>query len=85
MPAEGIIYKGRRFINMDTQIQITGKKEVLIECCKKIIEFNDIMVKVRTWDLTVIIWGSELKVNDYNSSGIYVCGNIQSVELTENG
>ncbi len=43
------------------------------------------MVKVRTWDLTVMIWGSDLKVNDYNASGIYVCGKIQSVELTENG
>ncbi len=73
----GIIYKGRHLMNLDTQIQITGNREVLIECCK--------MVKVRTWDLTVMIWGSDLKVNDYNASGIYVCGKIQSVELTENG
>ncbi|MGN0621627.1 MAG: YabP/YqfC family sporulation protein [Porcipelethomonas sp.] len=81
----GIVYKGRHFLNMETQIQITGSSEVLVECCKKILEFNDIMVKVRTWDLTVVIWGSDLKVNDYNASGIYVCGKIQSVELTEIG
>ncbi|MDE5917286.1 MAG: YabP/YqfC family sporulation protein, partial [Oscillospiraceae bacterium] len=44
----GIIYKGRHLMNLDTQIQITGNREVLIECCKKILEFNDIMVKVKT-------------------------------------
>lgn len=80
---DSIIYKGRHLVNMDTQIQITGGREVLVECCRKILEFNDIMVKVRTWDMTVVIWGSELKVSDYNSSGIYVRGKIQSVELTE--
>lgn len=77
--------KLRRFANMDTQIQITGNHEVLVECCKKILEYNDIMVKVRTWDMVVQIWGSGLSVNDFNSKGIYVCGNIQSVELDGNG
>ena len=45
--------KIKRFINMDTQIQITGDHEVLVECCKKILEYNDIMVKVKTWDMII--------------------------------
>ena len=39
--------KIKRFINMDTQIQITGDHEVLVECCKKILEYNDIMVRLK--------------------------------------
>lgn len=77
--------KIKRFINMDTQIQITGDHEVLVECCKKILEYNDIMVKVRTWDMTIQIWGTNLSVNDFSSRGIYVCGKIQFVELMGNG
>lgn len=77
--------KIKRFVNMDTQIQITGNHEVLVECCRKILEYNDVLVKVRTWDMTVQIWGSGLSVNDFSSKGIFVCGRIQSVELTENG
>lgn len=76
--------KMKHLINMDTQIQITGNEEVLVECCKKILEYNDIMVKVKTWDMTVEIWGSNLMVNDFSSKGIYVNGKIQSVEITEN-
>ena len=77
--------KVRRFINMDTQIQLTGNREVLVECCKKILEYNDIMVRVRTWDMTVEVWWSSLSVSDFNSKGIIISGKIQSVELTENG
>lgn len=77
--------KIERLVKMATQIQITGDREVLVECCKKILEYNDIMVKVKTWDMTVQIWGSGLTVNDFSSRGIYVCGKIQSIELMRNG
>lgn len=77
--------KVKRFINMDTQIQLTGNREVLVECCRKILEYNDIMVRVKTWDMTVEVWGSSLSVSDFNSKGIIIRGKIQSVELTENG
>ncbi len=76
--------KIKRLVNMDTQIQITGNHEVLVECCKKILEYNDVMVKVRTWDMTIEIWGNNLSVDDFNSKGIYVHGKIQSIDMTEN-
>lgn len=66
---------------MDSQIQITGNKEVLVDGCKKILEYNDVFVKVSTWDMIVNIWGSELTVNDFGSGEIFVCGKIQSIEL----
>ncbi|MCM1226053.1 MAG: YabP/YqfC family sporulation protein [Clostridium sp.] len=77
--------KTKRFANTDTQIQITGDHEVLVECCKKIIEYNDIMVKVKTRDMTVTVWGSDLSVNDFCTSGIYIRGRVQSIELMGNG
>lgn len=79
-----IIDKGRRFVNMDSQIQITGDREVLVDGCKKILEYNDVFVKVRTWEMTVSIWGSELSVSDFGTGSIFVFGKIQSVELEKN-
>ena len=48
-------------------------------------KFLSIMVKVKTWDMIIQIWGSNLSVNDFSSRGIYICGKIQSIELTGNG
>ncbi len=76
--------RGKEFISLNSQIQITGNSQVLVDGCKKILEYNDIFVKVQTAELIVQIWGSELSVNDFGSDVIYVHGNIQSVELEKN-
>lgn len=69
---------------MDSQIQITGDSGVLVDGCKKILEYNEILVKVKTWDLTVQIWGSNLMVSDFGSDAVCVYGKIQSVEIQRN-
>lgn len=81
---KNILKKGKDFISIGSQIQITGNSQVLVDGCKKILEYNDIFVKVKTWDMTVQIWGSGLSVDDFGSDVIYVCGKIQSVELEKN-
>ena len=75
----------KREKNLSIWIQITGNHEVLVEGCKKILEYNDVFIKVKTWDMIIQVWGSGLKVSDFNSNGIYIFGNIQSVELIKNG
>ncbi len=73
--------KGKRFIHMDSQIQITGSSSVMVDGCKKILEYNDILVKVKTWDLIVQVWGSGLTVSGFSSDIICIYGDIRSVEL----
>ena len=46
-----IIEKGKRFVHMDSQIQLTGNREVLVDGCRKILEYNDVFVKVKTWEM----------------------------------
>ncbi len=79
-----VIENGKRFVNMDSQIEITGNREVLVDGCRKILEYNDVFVKVRTWEMTVNIWGNNLSVSDFGSGAIYISGKIQSVELEKN-
>jgi len=80
-----IIEKGKRYANIYSQIQIIGNSEVIIEGCKKILEYNDIFVKVKALGMIVNIWGSELSVNDFGHGSVFVNGSIQSVELEKNG
>lgn len=68
---------------LNTIIQISDNKEVIIENCKKIIEYNDIFLKVKTRNMTVQIWGQKLQINDYNTNGIIIKGIIESIELID--
>ena len=76
-----IIEKGQSMLYLNTIIQISDNKEVIIENCKKIIEYNDIFLKVKTRNMTVQVWGHNLQINDYNTGGIIIKGIIESIEL----
>lgn len=68
-----------------SQIVITGNSYLEIEGCRRIMEYNDIYLKIKTDEgLTAEIWGSGLAVSDYNTAGIAVRGVIKSIELHEN-
>ena len=68
--------------SLQSQIMICGNTYLEIENCKRIMEYNDIYLKVKTMSgLVAEIWGSELSISDYNTSGISVRGKITSVEL----
>jgi sporulation protein YqfC len=54
-----------------------------IENCKKILEYNDIYLKIMTSNLIVEIWGKDLKINNYGTDGIVVSGRIDSIEFTK--
>ena len=71
---------GRRFID-GSQIQITGKDSVLIDGCKKIIEYNDIVVRVKAKEMTVCVWGNGLYASSFGTDCVYIYGKISSVEL----
>lgn len=65
-----------------SQIVICGSTYLEVENCKRIMEYNDIYLKVKTFSGMVIeIWGTELMLSDYNTEGIAVRGHILSVEL----
>ncbi|MDR1674796.1 MAG: YabP/YqfC family sporulation protein [Oscillospiraceae bacterium] len=73
--------KIQSLLYLNTIVQITDKDEVLIENCKRLAEYNDIFLKIITNNMTVQIWGSGLKINNYGTSSIIVKGVIDSVEI----
>lgn len=65
-----------------SQIVICGCSYLEIENCKRIMEINDIYLKIKTADNIIVeIWGTDLRISDYTTNGIAVRGNISSLEL----
>ncbi len=71
----------RRALYYNTMMHISDNRRIEIENCKKIIEYNDICVRVKTTSCMVTVWGSGLVVDDFCTGGIIITGKISSIEL----
>ncbi len=68
--------------SLSSQILICGNSYLEVENCKRIMEYNDIYLKVKAVSgLVIEVWGTDLRLSDYNTDGIAVRGRINSVEL----
>ena len=66
---------------MNTYMTLTDNTHMEIENCRKILEYNDVYIKVKTATVIISIWGQNLKISDYNTDGIIVDGKFSSVEF----
>ncbi len=70
-------------VYLNTYMALTDNTHMEIENCKKILEYNDVYIKLRTATLTVCIWGQDLRISDYNTDGIVIDGKFSSVEFEQ--
>lgn len=73
----------KKKLYLNTYMNISDNTHVEIENCKKILEYNDIYVKLRTSTLIISIWGQNIKISDYNTDGIIIDGKFSSVEFED--
>ncbi len=73
----------RGWVYLETYLHLRGNHELQVENCMKILEYNDVLVRLQTRDMTLKIWGTQLRVFDYNDSSVIVRGTISAVELQE--
>ena len=71
----------KKKLYLNTYMNLTDNDHLEIENCKKILEYNDIYVKLKTSTLTVSIWGQNIRISDYNTDGIVVDGKFSSIEF----
>ena len=43
-----LIDAGRRALQLETYLQLTGNREIYLENCRRILEYNDIRIVVQT-------------------------------------
>lgn len=73
----------KKKLYLNTYMNLTDNTHLEIENCRKILEYNDIYVKIRTSTLIVSIWGQNIRISDYNTDGIVVDGIFSSIEFEQ--
>ena len=66
---------------IDVKITITGFDEILIENYKNILEYQDILIKLNTFEGAITIYGFNLKLEELTEEDIMVKGKIDTIEL----
>ncbi len=71
------------WVYLDTYLHLRGNQELRVENCIRILEYNEVLVRLQTRDMILEIWGTHLRVYDYNDNSVIVRGTISSVSLEE--
>lgn len=71
----------REVTSSDIKITITGFDEILVENYKNILEYQDILVKVNTFDGAITIYGFNLKLEQMTDEDIKIKGKIDNIEF----
>ena len=73
----------KKKLYLNTYMNLTDNTHLEIENCQKILEYNDIYLKIKTSTLIISIWGQSIRISDYNTDGIIVDGKFSSVEFEQ--
>lgn len=71
----------REVASSDIKLTLNGFDEILIENYKNILEYQDILIKVNTFEGAITIYGFDLKLEQMTEEDIKVIGKIDSIEF----
>ena len=71
----------REVVSTDIKITLNGFDELLIENYKNILEYQDILIKVNTFDGAISVYGFQLKLEQLTDENIQITGKIDSIEI----
>lgn len=80
---DSILELPREVASTDIKITVNGFDEILIENYKNILEYQDILIKVNTFEGTITIYGFNLKLEQMTDEDIRVKGKIDTIEFEQ--
>ena len=75
---EKLSEKVQEMVCMNPSMHLDSNRELLIENCRRIEEYNEVFMRLISGDLCIQIWGSNLKAYDF-----IVRGKITQIEFIE--
>lgn len=75
--------KTKELLYLNPGMHMESNKELLIENCRRIEEYNEIYMRLVAGNLCIQIWGSGLKAYDFKTKGLVVRGKISQIEFIE--
>ncbi len=80
---EKLTDKTRDLFFMNPGMHIESNRELLIENCRRIEEYNEVFMRLISGNLCIQIWGTNLKAYDFKTKGLIVRGKITQIEFIE--
>ena len=68
-----------------SSIHINGNHEIFLENCRRIEEYNEVFIKVRTKTLYIEVWGNNLRAFDFKTDSLIIQGKISRIDFIEKG
>lgn len=78
---DSILEIPREVVSTDIKLTINGFDEIVIENYKNILEYQEILIKINTFEGTVTIYGFNLKLEQMTDEDIKVKGKIDTIEF----
>lgn len=75
--------KGFDILYMNPTFHIISNKEIHIENCKRIEEYNDVYMRFKSNGLYIQIKGNNLKAYNFRTNGLIIKGKIENIEFLE--
>lgn len=64
-----------------THMQILGNREIVLEGCKGILEYDDHLIRVGTKTMEIGFWGNQLTLKCLNNDNIIIEGSMERIEF----
>ena len=65
-----------------SKMEIHSNRQVIVEGCKAVVEYNSDSVTLKCGKGTVMFLGSDFEITSFFDETIVICGRILSVEFT---
>ena len=62
-------------------MQVLGNREIVLEGCKGILEYDDNVIRVWTKTMEISFWGNQLTLKCLNTDNIIIEGNLERIEF----
>ena len=80
---ENLHEKMRGSFSLGAGIHMDGNRELIIENCSRIEEYDEVFMQLISGRLRVQIWGNSLRAFDFKTHGVVIRGKISRIELVE--
>lgn len=75
--------KASELFYLTPQMHLDCNREMLIENCRRIEEYNDVYISVVSCGMSIHVWGSGLRAEDFRTGGLIIRGRITQIEFIE--
>ena len=82
---DNFVSRARQALYLHSCLHRDVNRELFIENCSRIEEYNEVFMRLIAGGLCIEIWGTDMRAYDYATGGLMIRGRIAQIELTEGG